>query len=317
MEKNIVVLIRITEEHKLMLQEKAPGAIFTYTSEDKLTRQQVEEASVIIGNPPPEMLKYSKSLELLQLFSAGVGEYGKAGVLPAGTILTNASGAYGLAISEYMLGVLLELFKKLHLYRDNQNESKWAYEGRVRSVYNSTALVIGLGDIGGEFAKRLKALGAYTMGIRRTVAQKPDYLDEIYSMEKLPELLPRADIVALSLPETSLTQKIINSETIELMKKDAVLINVGRGTAVDTEALCDALERGRLLGAAMDVTDPEPLPPDHRLWKIKNAVVTPHVSGGFSLDETRNRMVSIAANNLQALYEGTGLKNVIDLEKGY
>ena len=136
-------------------------------------------------------------------------------------------------------------------------------------------------------------------------------------MDKLQELLPRADIVALCLPETSLTQNIINRETIELMKKDAVLINVGRGTAVDTEALCDALERGHLLGAAMDVTEPEPLLPEHRLWKIKNAVITPHVSGGFSLDETRNRIVSIAANNLQSLCEGTVFNNAIDLQKGY
>lgn len=317
MKKNILVLINITEEHKLLLQKKAPEAIFTFTSNKKLSRQQVEDANVILGNPPAEMLKFSKNLELLQLSSAGIGEYGKAGVLPEGAILANASGAYGLAISEYMLGVLLELYKKLHLYRDNQNESIWAYEGGVRSIYNSTALVVGLGDIGGEFAWRLKALGAHTIGIRRTIEQKPSYLDELYSMEKLKELLPRADIVALCLPETSLTQNIINRETIALMKKDAVLINVGRGTAVDTEALCDALERGHLLGAAMDVTEPEPLPSEHRLWKIKNAVITPHVSGGFSLDETRNRIVSIAADNLQALLEGGQLKTAVDRQKGY
>ena len=139
------------------------------------------------------MLKDSMSnsftnLEWLQLQSAGVGEYVK--ILPQDIVLTNASGAYGLAISEYMVGVLLELFKKLHIYRDNQLEAKWSYEGQVKSIYNSTALILGVGDIGSEFAKRVKALGAYTIGVKRRNSEKPDYLDELYTMEDLNELLP-------------------------------------------------------------------------------------------------------------------------------
>jgi phosphoglycerate dehydrogenase-like enzyme len=238
-------------------------------------------------------------------------------VLPGGAVLTNASGAYGLAISEYMLGVLLEMIKKLHIYRDNQLEANWSYSGQVKSIYHSTALIVGLGDIGGEFAKRLKALGAYTIGIRRKNPDKPDYLDELYFMDQLENLLPRADIVALSLPGTSLTYRVINRETLKLMKHDAVLINVGRGSAVDTDALCDALENGHLFGAALDVTDPEPLPKEHRLWKVKNAVITPHVSGGFSLQETHDRIVRISANNLEAILNGEKPANIVDLSAGY
>ena len=169
-------------------------------------------------------------------------------------------------------------------------------------------MIVGLGDIGGEFAKRLKALGAYTIGIRRKSTNKPDYLDELHQMEQLNDLLPKADIVALSLPATKLTNGIINKKTLSLMKKDAVIINVGRGTAIDTDALCDALEKGNLLGAALDVTDPEPLPSDHRLWKIKNAIITPHVSGGYSLEETRNRIVNISVENLEAFLRGKKMK---------
>ncbi|WP_313560116.1 D-2-hydroxyacid dehydrogenase [Ruminiclostridium cellobioparum] len=314
---DIVVLMKLNDEQKRFLESEAPGCNFIYTKNEQLSEEQLKNAGVIIGNPPSEMLKLSKKLQLLQLFSAGVGDYAKEGVLPDRARLANASGAYGLAISEYMLGVLLELYKNLHIYRDNQAEGNWSYAGNVKGIFGSTALIVGLGDIGGEFASRLKALGAYTIGIRRTDSKKPDYLDELYLMDKLEDLLPRADIVALSLPETKLTNRVINKSTLQLFKKDAVLINVGRGSAIDTEALCDALENRQLLGAALDVTDPEPLPREHRLWKMKNAVITPHISGGFSLNETKERIVRIAAHNLKSLIEGKALMNVVDKEKGY
>ncbi|HHY81873.1 MAG TPA: D-2-hydroxyacid dehydrogenase [Clostridiales bacterium] len=317
MSRNILVLMHVDEETKRMFEDKAPSCSFTYADNRTVTEEMIQQANIIIGNPPVNMVKGSPNLEWLQLNSAGVGEYINEGVLREGVILTNASGAYGLAISEHMLGVLLQLYKNLHLYRDNQNESKWQYMGQVKSIYNSTALIVGLGDIGGEFAKRMKALGAYTIGIRRTNPNKPEYLDELHYMDQLENLLPRADIVALSLPSTPMTYRIINRHTLALMKKDAVLINVGRGNAIDTEALCDALENGHLLGAALDVTDPEPLPADHRLWKIKNAIITPHVSGGYSLPETKNRLLKICLYNLEAFLTGGQLKNVVSFSAGY
>lgn len=317
MEKDILVLIPVSEEHKKILIEKAPDSCFTFSDYDSIDADEVRNANIIFGNAPIELIKDSKKLEWIQLQSAGADKYVDPGALPKGVMLTNASGSYGLAISEYMLGVLFELYKKLNLYRDNQLESNWSYLGQVKSVYGSTALIVGSGDIGGEFAKRLKALGAYTIGIRRKNADKPDYLDELHFMDELEDLLPRADIVALSLPNTKLTYKIINANNLKLFKKDAVLINVGRGEAVDTMALCDALESGGLLGAALDVTDPEPLPKDHRLWKIKNAVITPHVSGGLSLEETHNRIIALCAENLDAYLNNRSLKNVVNISEGY
>ena len=317
MSKNILVLIPVNGKDKLILEEKAPSSSFTYLNGNTVNVEQVQNANIIIGNPSIDMIKGSKNLEWIQLGSAGVGDYIKGDVLQDGVILTNASGAYGLAISEYMLGVLLELYKKLHLYRENQMESNWHYEGPVKAIYDSTALIVGMGDIGGEFAKRLKALGAYTIGIRRSDGNKPDYLDELHFMDELEALLPRADIVSLSLPATKLTEKIINRRTLDLMKQDAVIINVGRGNAIDTEALCDALESGHILGAALDVTDPEPLPKNHRLWKIKNAIITPHVSGGYSLQETHERIIRISANNLEAFLNNKSLASVVDFSAGY
>jgi phosphoglycerate dehydrogenase-like enzyme len=311
------VVLSVNAEHKRLLEGKAPSANFIYSDQKNVNEEQIKNAEIIIGNPPAHLLKGAEKLKWLQLQSAGAGDYTDGNVLPKGTILTNASGAYGLAISEYMLGFALELYKKLHLYRDQQVNSDWLYAGKVRSIYRSTALIAGLGDIGGEFASKIKALGAYTIGIKRRDTAKPGYLDELYTMDKFETVLPRADIVALSLPATKHTYRIINERTIGLMKQDAILINVGRGNAIDTDALCDALESGRLAGAALDVTDPEPLPRDHRLWKLKNAVITPHVSGGFSLQETHDRVVAICADNLKAWLNGESLKNVVDLSEGY
>ncbi len=315
--KNIVVLWRLDDNQKKLLEAGAPGSSFIYTENEPVSEAQIQNANIIFGNPPPDMLKTAKKLELLQLYSAGAEEYAREGILPVGALMANAKGAYGPAISEYMLGVLLELYRNLHVYRDNQSAGKWKYAGRVKAIFNSTALIVGAGDIGGEFAKRLKALGAYTIGIRRSAASKPEFLDELHVMDELENLLPRADVVALSLPDTKLTGKIIDRAALALMKRDAVLINVGRGSAIDTEALCDALEAGQLLGAALDVTEPEPLPPEHRLWKIRNAVITPHISGGFSLKDTKDRIVKIAAANMDALLNGKSLVNIIDINKGY
>ncbi len=316
-EINIVVLMPMEDKHRNDLMSVAPGSNFIFTSAKEVNRETLEDAHIIIGNPPLDMVKGCKNLKWLQLDSAGADLFVKEGVLPRGVKLTNSTGAYGLAISEHMIGVLLSIYKKLYLYRDNQNNNIWKNEGEVKSIYGCTALVIGLGDIGGDFAKRIKALGGYTIGVRRSDTNKPEYLDELYLMDKIDELLPKVDVVALSLPETKETYKLFSKEKISKMKEDSVLINVGRGTAIDTEALCDALESGKLLGAALDVTDPEPLPKDHRIWEIKNAIITPHVSGNYNLKETHHRIVKIAVNNLERFIKGEELRNVVNLSTGY
>lgn len=315
--ENILVVVDVEERHKKILESVLPNARFTYLKSLKGNEDEVKKADVIIGNPPPKLLAEASNLKLLQLESAGTGVYINDGVLPKGAFLANSTGAYGLAISEYMVSVALMLYKKLHLYRDNQLLHEWKDEGRVKSIEDSTTLVVGLGDIGGEFAKRMKKMGSHTIGIKRTIGSKPDYLDELYTMDSLNELLPKADIVAVSLPETKATIKLFNKEKFGLMKNGAVFLNVGRGTLVETDDLCDAVENGKILGAGVDVTDPEPLPKEHRLWDIKGIFVTPHISGGHHLIQTLDRIVDIAAKNLGLLNEGKELENLVDFQTGY
>ncbi|MBW7573288.1 D-2-hydroxyacid dehydrogenase [Caproiciproducens faecalis] len=315
--KRVLVLLPAETRHKALLQQSAPECRFLYSTYRDVTREQVQDAQIIIGNPPADYVKNSPNLEWLHCHSAGVDSFLKEDVLPKGTALTNSTGAYGLAVSEHLLGMLLEIIKRLHTYRDAQKLHLWQGQGKVKSIYQSTVLVIGLGDIGGEFARKVKALGAYVIGLRRTCAEKPDYVDEIHLAADLDSLLPRADIVAICLPATKETNRLFSRERLALLKEGAVLLNASRGTLIDTEALCDALESGHLFGAGLDVTDPEPLPKDHRLWEIPSAVVTPHISGLYHLPETLERVVRIAAENLRLYANGEPLNNYVDFTTGY
>lgn len=313
----VLVVIPLSEEEKEKLKSKMPEEEYIFISTKEISDEIVKSADIIIGNVPPEYINGSKNLKWLQLNSAGTDGYCEDGVIPKGAYLTNATGAYGLAISEHMLGVLLEIKKKLNLYYINQKKHIWKDEGNVTSIEGSTTLVVGLGDIGGDFARKMKALGSYTIGIKRTKGQKPEYIDELFTMEALDELLPKANIVALSLPGTEDTYHLFNKDKFNLMRKDAIIINVGRGNCICTEDLCDALENGIISGAGLDVTDPEPLPPEHRLWDAPGVVITPHISGFFHLPETLRRIVNISIENLEHFKKQEPLRNLVDSKTGY
>lgn len=315
--KNVLVPIPVTSAHKKLLETQMPDGSFTYHAVPEVDEKIIEKAHIIIGNVPVDLLKYADNLEWLQLNSAGADPYIKEGVLKKDVLLTNATGAYGLAVSEHMLAVLLELMKKLNLYHRNQTNKIWKDEGKVTSIYGSTTLVVGLGDIGGEFAKKMKALGSYVIGIKRHMTQKPDCVDELYTLDQLDTLISRAYIVALSLPNTKETYHLFDTKRFSLMKNGSILINVGRGSAIDQDALCDALEHGPIYGAGIDVTDPEPLPSSHPLWNYENLIITPHCSGHYHLHETLERIVRISADNLKRFSEGKELENLVDFQTGY
>jgi len=312
--RNILVTAPVTQAHKDMLACAALDAKFIYTGKDEITAEQVQKADIIFGNVPPRLIEGATNLKLLQLYTAGTDGY--LPVLPEGCRLANTTGAFGLAISEHLLAMLLALIKRLHQYRDNQAKRAWLDRGTVTSVEGATVVVLGLGDIGGEFARKCKALGAYTIGVRRTDANKPEYLDELVLADSLDAVLPRAQILAMALPGTPETTRILSRERIALLPDGAVVLNIGRGSAIDQEALADAIET-RGLRAGLDVTDPEPLPPDNRLWGLENCIITPHVSGFFHLAATHDNMVKIACENISRLREGRELINLVNPETGY
>ena len=315
--KKILVVLPVSEGQKEKLEEYADKSCFTYTSYKKATEEMVKEADIIIGNIDPDLLEYAEHLEWLQLNSAGADAYVKRGVLPENVMLTNATGAYGPGVAEHMLAVLFSLQKKLHLYRDNQNQCEWYDEGEVMSLRGGCALIVGLGDIGLYFARLLRNFGYRIIGIKRRPGQVPQGVDELYTMDHLDELLPEADVVFSILPETKVTKNLFNARRFREMKNSAIFLNAGRGSAVNTEDLCQALIAGKIYGAGLDVTDPEPLPSQHKLWNMQNAVITPHISGDFHHPATLYRIVDIVAGNLKRYCAGEPLINIVDRETGY
>lgn len=313
----ILVVLPVENRHKELLRSCAEGAQMEFIPAKDLTKQLIQDADIIIGNVSPELLRGTGRLKWLQLNSAGTDGYTEDGILPEGALLTNATGAYGLAISEHMIGALLCIMKKLHLYGADQQKHVWGDHGNVTSIYGSRTLVVGFGDIGSEFAVRMNALGSRVTGIRRNQTEKPDYLEALYQMDALAECLRTADIVAACLPGTEETYHIFDRNAFAKMKKGAYFLNVGRGNAVDSYALAEALNSGHLAGASVDVTEPEPLPKEHPLWDAKNLLITPHISGNYHLQETHERIIQIAADNLARFMQGRELRNIVDFATGY
>lgn len=323
--ERILVTLPLNQKQQRRLSEQVPEAEIAYypqidiqaSDNPALTEAEVCKADVILGDVPAYMIKNSRRLKLLQLDSAGVKDYIAVNVLPKGAILCNATGAYGLAISETMLGMTLMLEKKLNIYLRQQQMQEWKCAGSVSTLSGSVVLCLGVGNIGGEYLRKCKLLGAYTVGVRRTCKAKPEWLDELHMAEEIDTLLPLADVVAVNLPDTPKTYKMLNRERLSLMKKTAILINTGRGTVVDGDALCDLLNEGMIAGAALDVTDPEPLPSGHPLWNAKNVIITPHVTGGYTLKDTLDNIVQLAFDNLYRFQRGKELINIVDINEGY
>lgn len=317
MNENILVVIPVQDRHKEKLERAGKGCHFTYSTPKDVTEEMIGRADIIIGNIPAAKLHAPSGLRFLQLNSAGADNYIKPGVLDANTILTNATGAYSKAVAEHTFAVMLMLQKKLHLYRDAQNRSEWTDEGTVTSITDATVLVVGLGDIGLHFARMAKALGAYVIGIKRCAGECPDGVDELYTTDGLDQVLPRADVIASFLPGTAATCHMYTKERFELMKPSAIFLNSGRGNAVASDVLYDVLINHQIASAGIDVTEPEPLPSDHPLWRLPNLMITPHISGQYHLPETFERIVDIAAYNLSAFLEERPLKNIVDFTTGY
>lgn len=313
----ILITVPFTQKQKERLQAQMPGADYTYTTRIKATDDQIREADIILGNLPVGRLSQAENLKWLQLNSSGADAYAAEGALAPEVILTNATGAYGLAISEHLLAATFFLKKKLGRYYINQKNREWKDEGQVTAIAGSRTLVLGLGSIGGDYARKMALLGSRVIGIRRTKAACPDYLEEIGTFEDIDRFLPEADIVAMALPNTPQTYHIMNEERLSGMKRGSILLNVGRGTAIDQEALVKALKNGPLAGASIDVTDPEPLPADHPLWRCENLLLTPHIAGDYHLQETLDQIVELFIDNLGRYAKGKELRNPVDKKTGY
>lgn len=313
----ILVTIPVNEKQKQVLEEASQGATFIYQKAADLTASELGEIEVVVGQLLTEQPAQMPALKLLQTDSAGVDRYLAPGVLPDQVILANATGAYGKSVSEHMFAMLMTLQKKLELYRDQQFRGAWNDLGEVMTLSRSRVAVVGIGDIGKRFAGFCKAFGGAVIGVRKDKSKSVPEVDGIYDMEEFMEKRGEFDVIISFLPHTTETIGIYNREFFKGLKKTAIFMNGGRGTAVVQDDLLAALKAGEFGQAALDVTTPEPLPADHPLWQEARVLLTPHVSGQFHLPETLDIITEIAAANIRSFQKGDKLKNQIDRSKGY
>ena len=322
MRESIYVMFRCSEDQKRRLREAAGETPIRFRTDCTEAEQQAAfaKATVILGEPKPERLAAAPRLRWIQMSWAGADRYTKAAQLPDGLRVSCATGVYGGIIAEYVIGAVLALYRQLPRYVLQQRERIWKPCLPCRCIEGSTVLIVGAGDIGSELAKRLRPFHpAAVLGVRRTPRQKPAEFDEMYTMEDLPRLWGRADLVACSLPDTTLTRGLVDEAALRAMKKDAVLVNVGRGTLVNPDTLARVMQSGHLAGAILDVTDPEPLPPEHPLWRLDNVILTPHVAGvGLGdVPQTAEKIIDLCCDNLRRYLRGETPRNLVDFATGY
>lgn len=287
------------------------------SNEKTVTAEQIAEADAVIGSISPKLLPLAKKLSLLQLTSAGADAFVKPGVVNPTAQICNCAGAFGTAVSEWMLAATLATIRHFDRYHTNQLNAEWKHEGKIISIEGSTIAVLGLGDIGGRYAHAVKAMGAYVIGFRKKEIAKPEYLDEQYTIEKLPKIIDRADIVAMVLPGGVQTEHIIDEAMFARCKDGVYFINAGRGNAIEPNALKAALKSGKVGGVALDVTEPEPLPKDDELWTMENVIITPHIAGWFYLEKTLDNVANICAENIAHWLKEEPLTHIVNRSAGY
>lgn len=320
--RNIAIIKNCSEIEKnfiLSSVEKEDEVLFFQNEGELLKSQEYEKIEIIFGEPGYSTIQSMKNLRWIQMSFAGANKYTSLSNFPGDIVLTSASGAYGYVISEYIVAGLLALIRKLFLYREQLKNGGFHKIEEDDTLEGKRVLILGTGNIGQETAKKLKCFGCYTVGICRSFREKQMYFDEMYTIDSVDTQLQSADVVVIALPGTAETAGMFDAEKIGKMKKSAILVNVGRGFIVDTDALTGALQEGFLRGAVLDVTDPEPLPEKHPLRFMENVVLTPHISGiswgGNKF--TRQRILDIFCENIKRDKNNELKKNVIDFSKGY
>lgn len=321
MKKIAAVEAFFTPARREQIEQTAAKCGYTvdFYPECHLPAEKAGEYEIIYGLCPPAELRTASNLKWFCCSFAGVDSYMDDAAYPhPGVLLSNSSGAYGITIAEHLIMVTLMLLRKMPAFEEVVRERGWLRSLPMRSICGSSITVLGTGDIGTNFARRAKAMGAKVIrGVRRTKKTCDPAFDEIHTLDALDSILPDTEILVMALPGTKDTVHILSRERIALLPETAYVINVGRGSAIDQEALMEALNHDRLAGAALDVCVPEPLPKDHPLWDTKNLLLTPHISGNMSLGITCDLDVSLFCEDLENYAAGRPLQRLVDRSIGY
>ncbi len=283
---------------------------------------ELPDTDIFVGySLRPEQLRDAKKLKWIHSTAAGVAQLMYPELRESGIMVTNPSGIFSVPMAEHTMGLLLSLARNFPDSVRGQDRERWSQQEiwdkpqHLTELNEKVLLIVGYGSIGREVARRAKAFDMRVWGVTRSGKGEQTHLEKIFAASQLFEALPGADYVLICAPETAETKRLIGAAEIAKMKCGARLINVGRGSLLDEEALVQALEVGALGGAALDVAATEPLPAESPLWKAPNLFLTPHTSGVS--DRLWDRQATVLIELLERWFEGRELFNRVDFERGY
>ena len=273
----------------------------------------------ILFTPDSGLCREAPDLKWVCTPYAGVESFLQAGGLEnPEVLLTNSSGAYGVTIAEHVVMVILEMMRRRSEYFEIVRRKGWIRDLHIDSIRDSRITLLGTGDIGRECAKRLRAFGpAVLTGVNRRGGNPEGLFDRVVPIPQLEEVLPETDLLILSLPATEETRGILNAERLALLPATARLVNVGRGSAVDQKALESMLREGKLAGAALDVFEQEPVPPEDSLWDCPGLLITPHIAGNITLNYTVEQIIRQFLEDLGNYAAGRPMKHLVDRKRAY
>lgn len=278
--------------------------------------QQVADADAIFGTISPELFKADKKLKWVQIYSAGVETYRFPELINSNVVLTNCKIIQGPEIADHALAMLLALTRNLNYLIPARTKEEWPRgDYHPLELRGKTAVIIGVGGIGQQIAQRASAFGMKVIGVDPKEIPLNPYISKTVPPDRLDTVIPQADVVFVSAPHTPESQGMMGPKQFELMKKGSFFIAVSRGKLYSTEALVKALDSRQIAGAGLDVTNPEPLPKGHALWKFDNVIITPHIAG--QSDGIQARRMELIKENIARFLKGEPLLNVVDKVKGY
>jgi len=304
--------IKVTDASELATAEERGD-----NSNNKKLDALLVDSEIIFGFiPPKNIMSRAPKLKWFQVTSAGVDRHHGTEIWKSKVIITGVSGIHATPIGEFILGLMLMFAKKTPLSFKMMQTREWQRysSGTLRG---KTVGVIGLGNIGEEVARLAKAFGMKVIATRRSIkaAGKAKNVDLLLPNSRTKELLKQSDYVAVTLPLTPETHHCIGEAEFKAMKPTAYIMNIGRGPIIDPDALIKALETKQIAGAGLDVTEPEPLPKNSKLWKLDNVILSPHISGG--MEDYMLQATELFCENLKRYISAKQLLNVIDKKKGY
>ena len=316
------VVVRLDNPDRLpALQAAAPDAQIVAVESVEAAVAEVADAQALLGFCNEAILAAGPELHWIQLYWAGIDACVKNPSLHSGDkVMTNAQRIASPALSDHAIALMMALARGLDLYHTNQLQGNWepdvGLEGAAfMELAGRTALVVGLGGIGTQTAKRAHGLGMRVLATRNSRREGPQYVAYVGLADETLELARQADVVINTAPLTDATRGMFNAAFFAAMKPTAFFVSVGRGASTVTEDLVAALEKGDIAGAGLDVTDPEPLPPEHPLWTAPRVIISPHTGGRSG--QGRDRLYRLVAENLRRYAAGDPLLSVVDIERGY